>query len=570
MSGKKVLYSTLVLCSLILAVYAVNILWVIDNGPIAGEDVPNHLLFSLEFYYEAESIIESGGTSFFNKLVRLIQIISAPLNHNDGKYSNFMYFLTMPFYYVFGKSILSARLSNLMYILLLAGSAYQLGILVHSRFTALLSVFIVLMNPFIFESMRQYGLDLPLTAFTSCSILLLIKSNYFRAPVYSMLLGICTGLGMLFKPAIALYIFPSIFYVIFRIFFYSPDKSKLLPEYDSSVKYLNIVLFLILTFLIWHLGIPKAGNYTAYIRPIENKIVYFWGFVKSIVFTSIGWPLFILMIPGTVFIHKARNEYRHIIFLWLFLPLFAFALSFLFLWYSPRFFMPVIPAGALIIAYAMESINNGRIRFFALSVVLIFLFSQFFALTFAYGIPERTYREEYSVEMSEAPIRMFNGSSYGEKKYDFAQYKIDEITALITSGRKLSKKVVILTVLLTPGDPRPFELRYRTKNTDRNIDLIDFWSMNKSALAQMDEVEYIIFRVPEGSVISDWPPQHEFIKFMRTVPHHIADFLLLKKESARILPDFVKKFYDYRPNFEFVSSIDTDLGFKWLVFSKKI
>ena len=163
------------------AVTTANLIWIhIDEHP-PHWDMGGHLSSSLLYnrYLANFDVVTFFGT----------YIVYPPL----------VYWLTQPFYLIFGKDISVAVASQTIFLAILAFSTYGIGRELWSKRTGLLAVFFVLASPFLVSQFKEYQLDAPLASMTALSLFLLIKSREFSDRRYSLLLGVALGLSMLTK-----------------------------------------------------------------------------------------------------------------------------------------------------------------------------------------------------------------------------------------------------------------------------------------------------------------------------------------------------------------------------------
>ncbi len=114
-------------------------------------------------------------------------------------YPPFRYWVTLPFYLLFGTSLTTAVMSNLIFIAILAFSVYETGRMLWGRSTGLLAMLGILCSPMFIGQFKEYQLDAPLAAMAALSFCLLLKAQEFSNKKYSIWFGVSFGLGMLTK-----------------------------------------------------------------------------------------------------------------------------------------------------------------------------------------------------------------------------------------------------------------------------------------------------------------------------------------------------------------------------------
>lgn len=342
-----------------------NIYWISTHTSIKGADVPNHLLFSIEYLYKLSDIINDPSLSFPAKFSQFGKSLTKPVPHAAMYVPNFTYLTTYPFYITFGRTLFAAKTSNLLYIIILIVSLFLIVRSQSSNFIGLLSVMLTLMYPLIFESLRQYGPDLPLTALTTLSILMLLRCNNFRNLKYSIILGLTVGIGMLIKGQLLLIILGPALAICVETIFLNKSIKKTKPNYIF-----NIIIFLIIVIAISSLwwgthfieAIKSFGHHVVDAKKIETGRTYFkvlFVQLKMLALSSIGLPLLFFSIFGTYFFLKSNIIKKYLFLAWIVVPIIIFTFISLETW--PRYLMPVLPAIAAVTALGIHQIKKQQL-----------------------------------------------------------------------------------------------------------------------------------------------------------------------------------------------------------------
>ena len=131
--------------------------------------------------------------------------IPGDLRHFYRMWTNYYYYpplrywLTLPYYLMFGKTIPVAVFSNTLYVFLLAFSTYGIGKRVWNRATGLLAALFVLCSPMYVSQFKEYQLDAQQGTMVALSFYLFLRTEGFRNGKFSNWFGISLGLGMLTK-----------------------------------------------------------------------------------------------------------------------------------------------------------------------------------------------------------------------------------------------------------------------------------------------------------------------------------------------------------------------------------
>lgn len=108
--------------------------------------------------------------------------------------------ITAPFYFFFGFSQDAAvMVSNSIFLGVLLFFIYGIGKRLQGEKVGLLGAFIISMYPTVFNQSKTYMFDLPLSAFVSLNIYLVIRSDGFRNKIFTVLYILSVVLGLLIK-----------------------------------------------------------------------------------------------------------------------------------------------------------------------------------------------------------------------------------------------------------------------------------------------------------------------------------------------------------------------------------
>ncbi|MBU2222364.1 MAG: glycosyltransferase family 39 protein, partial [Candidatus Omnitrophica bacterium] len=128
-------------------------------------------------------------------------------------------YLTAPFYFIFGLTQDSGvMISSSIFLTILVLSTFGVGKVLFDRRVGLLAAFLVSMYPLVFNNLRVYMLDVPLTAMVVLSVYLLLKSENLTNKKYTFLFAFASGLGLLIKFNFALFILGPLAPSIYRAF----------------------------------------------------------------------------------------------------------------------------------------------------------------------------------------------------------------------------------------------------------------------------------------------------------------------------------------------------------------
>jgi len=375
------------LVAIILFHFINNLIWLHLDQTYLLDDAHWHFLFSLRvFDFLRERIFPS-----------LAEISN---NYFAFRWHGILVgYLTAPFYFIFGLTQDSAVIiSSSIFLSILVLSIYGVGKTLFDKRTGLLSAFLVSMYPLVFNHMRTYMLDLPLTSMVVLSVFLLLKTEGFTSRKYSCLFAVISGLGLLIKFNFALFILGPLAIIIYKLLRKNGFK--------QTWRNMALVLFIIvlISFRFYGLKFWEVANriyscswfYTinfypriSFIYILQNYLTvgkdYLFFFLRDCFNNSVSPMLFILFSFGIF----ANNKHRGILFAWLGFPVFLLA----FLFYYPdqsRYFMPVLPVLALISSAGIMTLQSVKLRRMFITLVVGLGCFQYFAISYRiYFLPKQ-------------------------------------------------------------------------------------------------------------------------------------------------------------------------------------
>lgn len=374
------------LLSLVLLLYGINIYYLtsLDFEPPKWDESV-HLRDSLVFY----NVLSD---PFQINLEIIKEIINKseqyPLLRPSGYYPPFAPILTSILYLMFGTSSKVAVMSNIIFLIILNLSVYEIGKYLFNRNVGLLACFIILLYPIVLTNSVIYMLDLPLMAMVALGISILLKTNCFNDTKFSIFSGIALGLGMLTKWTYIFFVIGPICYLILKVYREGNSGEGSERIINSSKPIWNIFIFLVASILTF-------GPYYFPILPslIEETFRYTKGVlvhspVSLFSFASVSfYPValwkdmitpfgFIVLTIGILIISFSKNRYKAFLFLWLIIPYLVF--TFVIQNKQPRYMMPLLVPISLIISYAISEfeIPNGiaistKLKKYTISLSLI-------------------------------------------------------------------------------------------------------------------------------------------------------------------------------------------------------
>lgn len=305
--------------------------------------------------------------------------------------------LSLPSLYFFGLSYDSAVTANIFFLLILLCSIYGIGKELYDTDAGLLAAFITSFLPAIFGFSRIYWLTFPLTAITSLSIYLLLKTKYLLSRKYVFSLGIVIGLSLLIKWSFPVYFFaPFLVYLMNAIKKYRTDKQALkkmlvhlffiflctvsiayfwYAPHISTVVSQKIVLLKNPSFLMQHIRETRYQELVWSIKLLFHSFINFLLYPFYLLAFIIAFGKFIM----------GKYDKKLLIYSCILPPCLLFLLvpppyeSGI---KSTRFLVPVLPYIALMISISICGIKNSIIKNLGIILIVTVTFFSFFYLSY--------------------------------------------------------------------------------------------------------------------------------------------------------------------------------------------
>ncbi len=546
-----------------------NFLWLENSISIQGVDTSNHLLFQLRFQRLFDRIFSEPNTSLIFKIKELVKLFKLPMDQVSAYWPNFVFFSSTIFSAFFGNTLFIIKLSMLPYLLILLFSTYLIGEIISNKRTGLLAMFLVSVYPLIFESSRQFGLDFPLTALVTISVLLLLKSDYFKSTYFTILLGISTGAGLLIKGQFIIFIiWPLI--AILGSYLFKNNKLRL-----SGRVILNVIIFIVISVCVaslwWQDKIEavvrqfvthttssakflESGNSLQDFRGVNFYLFH----LKALVFGSTGVTfalLFFCSLPGFI---KTKFKYKLMILSWVLIPFLLF--SIVFVVKHDRFLMPILPAVAIISAWGVEHMRASKTKSRLIIFLVILGLIQYWILSYFYSPYKDTVRKNKLLDI-------FGSSSYGASpNYNFKKINfIKEIADLIDKDCGGINNCKIGMVILSRNIPT-FEILYWLSYWSPNLYFFDCIDQYTDFFKELPNLSYLIF-VSRKSDKLYWPKGKELLDLLST--YHNANFTRIQEEHPESWTTEIGKISLYESKFNSFETFEFPSRTYWYIYKRK-
>jgi 4-amino-4-deoxy-L-arabinose transferase-like glycosyltransferase len=498
---KKLEFFDFLFIAFILYVAISNVAWFKTDNSIRGVDSPNHLLFSIDFFYRFSEALHKN-TPILEKISSSIKLIGTAYMPDCVYWPQGLNLTTFIFYSLLGKSLFAAKIALLPYLLVLLFSTYSIGRLLYSKFVGFMAAFFLFFYPVIFQSSRQYQLDLPLTALVTLSIYFLLKVDQFKNAKYSFLLGLACGFAMLIKGQAVLFIVCPFFYVLYCLSVKSGKEIFRAPFKSKQLRNLLMALFIsvLIAAIWWGPRISKVvPSFEEHIidsvknlentpftwnkkYSIESVLFYLWTLFYSLLRPFFSM-IFIIFLP--VFLIR-KIKHKGLYLNWIIPPLLLFSLVFTIK--HSRFLMPILPALALITALGLQYLQNKKVKFIILTTSVIFSLLQFYILSYDDG--------EHSL-VSIGRFKIFGengfGADYGAGKPVNEDLKMDDLVSIIRNNETIGQAPKILIIDMSNVRPNYNEMCFWLKIKDPAFiftNLIGLYYLP----ARLDFVNFVIWR----------------------------------------------------------------------------
>ena len=178
-----------------------SLYWLRQNTVLLGNDASGYLSDTLDY------------ARFFTPISpeSLFQAFTLPVYRTPG-----LYIAVQPFYWLFGVSMDSAQLVNVVALAGLIWITYGLGRYAVGPGVGLFSALLVGLLPMVFAMARLFYTELPLAALVALNLLALAESDGFRRRRWSLVWGVSLGLGLLVKWALPIYVLLPTLWLFWR------------------------------------------------------------------------------------------------------------------------------------------------------------------------------------------------------------------------------------------------------------------------------------------------------------------------------------------------------------------
>lgn len=354
----------LILLSLFLVL--THILWLANDLRPPSWDASAHLNLCLQY----RDILRNADINLCRNLLDV-----------TGYYPPLYHLSTLPFLAIFGYSLSSACLVNLLYLLILVWATYGIGKRLYNELTGLLAAFLVAVYPYITFMTNSFVIDLALTSMVTLGMYLYLRSEDFTKRGPSILFGLVCGIGVLVKWTYGFFLLGPVLYGLWKAI--STRK-----EHTGMLK--NAGLGLLISFIV---AIPwYSYNLIKFVRysirfsgiganegdPVIQSLSSWLYYAKNLLLQvqPVFLVLFVIGILIYLFTWKRQNK---ILFWWIVLP---YIILTMIRNKDERYTLPFLAAVSIISCFWLVNLKKDVIKYVLIALVVVFGITQYFVTSF--------------------------------------------------------------------------------------------------------------------------------------------------------------------------------------------
>jgi len=405
-----------------------NYIWFKNSVPVPIIDPEAaHLSQLVEWYFPIEN------------LKGLIEVIEG------GPYSPLYYLTAVLSNRLLGTSLLSTRMANIFWLIIILISVYKLGEYLFNKEAGLLAAIILSFYPAVYGSSRLFREEFGLMGMVPLSMLFLFKSEGFKNLIYSLLFGIIFGVGLMVKAPFIIFITGPMIYILIKSITSGKERKSKLRNF-----FLTFIIIILIIF-------PRFSNQFRVreylLVPFSEQGGVWYKFDNLRVFTlgvanyQITPPLFLLFLFGFyLFLKRVRKGIKIPFLLWIFVPL-------IFLTLMPhrkliRHIIPCLPVIALISGFGVTSIKKKIVKRIIIFLIIFIGLVQYYELSFGMGIG----LDKLKITIFGRKIPYFYNSYWDHNCSCHKPFRDDIYKEVVSYVNKHSNKAMKTTLLIPPSN----------------------------------------------------------------------------------------------------------------------
>jgi len=287
-------------------------------------------------------------------------------------------FLLMLNILVFGGNIDILMHTNLLFLVILMYSLYNLGKRIGDKSLGFAAVVVCLSFPAVFGMSRIMWHEFPLMCIMTLSYYLLFKTDYFKNTKYSFLWALTIACGFLIKFTLPIYIFVPVLIYIIKSFLEKGNRKQLVTR-------LLLCFLIVLSITGWwvllHANVLIKSRWDMVLGVPVNLFDRIRDAYLFLCCRCVYPPFFLLFIVSFPLLLRKPMFEKSIIMIGTFVPIAIFLIAPHASGFgSSRYFVPILPLIALSIANLIFLFTSKFSRCFVLLVLIILCAVQFLFL----------------------------------------------------------------------------------------------------------------------------------------------------------------------------------------------
>jgi len=359
--------------------------------------IKNHILSSIQEIIQRD-------TSVLDKISSI-----AKLTRIKFCWFGLYYIYTACVNLMFGNTTDVSLMANIPVFILLIIFTFLIGKNIAGEKAGILAAFFVSFYPGIYGISRSYGLDFPLTAMVTVCVYILIAKDITKIK-YALFCGLVISIALLMKVQGIFFLIGPLVYIFFQRVYQSSNYGA---EKTGSAKWRIFKITLAFGLLISSLLLYLSFEIPYWNRDIMRVAKVFFVFftkkrhffetsphslfdIRSVLFylfesiNNISRLLFVFFLFGLSLFCRTKLKYKMPVYLWIVAPYIIFTVH---VNKSGRYYLPALPALALVSAVGILQIKPRRFRISLIIAAIFLSLFQFYDLSFGTNIlPKILYR----------------------------------------------------------------------------------------------------------------------------------------------------------------------------------
>lgn len=298
-----------------------------------------------------------------------------------GYYPPIYHLTTLPFLAIFGYSLSSACLVNLLYLLILVWATYGIGKRLYNKLTGLLAAFLVSVYPYIAFMTNSFVIDLALASMVTLGMYLYLRSDEFTKRWPSILFGLVCGVGVLVKWTYGFFLIGPLLYSLWQAIRQRREQPGMLKNTGMSLLIGFVVAwpwysYNLIKFVRYSIRFSSIGANEGDPMILSLSSWLYYGKNLLLQVQPVLLVLFVLGLLVYLITWKRQNK---LLFWWLVLP---YIILTMIRNKDERYTLPFLAAVSIISCFWLVNIKKNVIKYVLISLVVVFGITQYFITSF--------------------------------------------------------------------------------------------------------------------------------------------------------------------------------------------